>query len=56
MVGHKLCKPILILNNKYRVFESSTKYRVKVKHKHTRAYISPCNEKFVELDETMNAN
>jgi len=36
------------------MFESSTIYRVK--HKHTRAYISPCNEKFVEQDEAMNAN
>jgi hypothetical protein len=34
------------------VFEPGTEYGV-LKHKHTRAQISPCNEKFLELDETI---
>jgi len=35
------------------MFESGTEYGV-LKHKYTRAQISPCEEKFLELDEAMN--
>jgi len=37
------------------MFEPGTEYGM-LKHKYTRAQISPCKEKFLELDEAIKKN